>query len=181
MATILTAASPITEVVWMAGRAPDRPVSPDIQDTQPSGTRSGAQAWIEQFRARASRLLTLKPGWDGPGSEAVSLHALYYAEHLLGLALAGVRSPVLPAVVPTAAGGVQLEWHGNKVELEVLIDSDRRLTALLEDHETGAEIEGVGEEALDLFVRWAARASQDCRLPADVSHPSQEDPITLAA
>jgi len=145
-------------------------------------TRSGAQPWIADFREHIEPVLALKAGWAGPGSQPVSRPAVYLAEHLLGLALAGISAPlVLPSVVPGLDGEIQLEWHRGSLDLEVLIDEEGQITALLEDHSLGVEIEKEGDEALDLFIRWAPRAAQARSDAAHVDAETPEGGLSLAA
>ena len=51
----------------------------------------------------------------------------------------------LPAVVPTADGGVQLEWHTAKFEIEIDVTSPREVDVYLRNMSTGE-----GAEFLDL-------------------------------
>lgn len=57
------------------------------------------------------RLAELKPGWDSYGAPALSLAALKVARVMLDA----------PQVVPTPGGGIQLEWHQDGLDIEIVI------------------------------------------------------------
>ena len=59
------------------------------------------------------KLSEFVPGWDSYGAKPISSECLCTAELLLRSCLhAGVPKP---SVVPTASGGVQIEWHTREI------------------------------------------------------------------
>jgi len=77
---------------------------------------------VSVVEAAASSILELRDlhaNWDGHGAAAIDRDTLDFAVELFGR-LAMPLTPV-PSVVPTVAGGVQLEWHtlAHHVELEI--------------------------------------------------------------
>ncbi len=60
--------------------------------------------------------------------------------------LANVMSPdsVPPILVPRFAGGIQMEWHLNGVDLEIYVDADGSRSAWCE-HSSGREWEAEGD------------------------------------
>lgn len=146
-----------------------------------SGTRTSTQPWHSDFREKVSALSSLKAGWAGRGSVPVEHHIFYAVENYLGIALAGTANPVLPYLVPTADGGLQIEWHRDSLDLEVLFTSEGQIQALVEDRERGLEIEKEGDAALDILLRYAPRAAQERSDVADVSVAPLSAAYELAA
>jgi hypothetical protein len=144
--------------------APHRSASEAVHDEEP---------WLGQLRESYQPLRLLRDGWDGPGSKAVSIPLIYRVERALRDSLTSVREPKLPFVVPAPDGGLQIEWHQESLELEVLFSPDGSVSALLEDHAHGLEIEKDGAGALDLLSRWAARLAAEPRHETPM-HDSQE-------
>ncbi|HEX7048917.1 MAG TPA: hypothetical protein VF188_01795 [Longimicrobiales bacterium] len=101
--------------------------------------RSGGHRpdWLDDAVLRLARLLELEPDWDSYGARAVSIAAADTALVLL-LGLAGPETPA-PHIVPTPAGGVQIEWHTPRLDLEVEIRSPTRVFVGYEFSDTGEE------------------------------------------
>jgi hypothetical protein len=74
--------------------------------------------WFREVLSRFHRLLALGDNWNGYGEQAIHEDAVKRAVNVLDIV--GVDGP-RPDVVPTAAGGVQLEWEGAGFEIEVEI------------------------------------------------------------
>lgn len=66
-----------------------------------------------------------------------------------GLAVATQDQIVWPQVVPTQAGGLQLEWHRKNLDLEIEIGPNGRAQAYLEDAAVDEPIEADLAEGLD--------------------------------
>lgn len=62
-------------------------------------------------RATLDRLADLKANWDSYGAPALSSAALKVARTMLDA----------PQVVPTPGGGIQLEWHQDGLDIEIVI------------------------------------------------------------
>ena len=124
-----------------------------------SATGASAFSWRDGFQASLRPLQQLRDGWAGPNSRAVSPAVFYLVQHHLAMALARVPNPQLPYVVPTVDGGLQIDWHGDDVELEALFSPTGRITALAEVHSAGLEIEEEGDGAVDLLLRWTPRVA----------------------
>jgi hypothetical protein len=95
-----------------------------------------------QFRQMAeelSELAELPENWNGYGSPRLQPAAISEASNLIGI-LEVLHMPV-PQFVPVSGGGIQLEWHNNKCELEVEIRADGTMEFLIVD-ETGTMREG---------------------------------------
>ena len=106
---------------------------------------------------RAIELLRLPRGWNSHGAEPVSEAAFERTvEFLTTYLVEGVAGPVL---VPTVRGGVQLEWHGRGVDIEVEVSPDGSVSWCAEDRRTGEELEAVlagQEEAVRMWLRRAS-------------------------
>ena len=72
--------------------------------------------WFRETLKRLLRLMALRDNWNGYGERAVHEGAVKRAMNVLKEV--GVEGPP-PDVVPTADGGVQLEWAGAGWEIEV--------------------------------------------------------------
>ena len=158
-----------------------RRVDPRIASRPSASTRASNQAWVDGFRSLCDVIRTLPAGWAGPNSVPVAERNFYLVEQYLGLALARVENPRLPSVVPAADGGLQIEWNRENVELEVLFGANGRVTALVEDHELGVEIEGEGLAAVDLLLRWAPRAAASSHDGDNETDQTQQATFVLAA
>lgn len=140
-----------------------------------------ADEWSAALRAKFALVRTLKAGWDGPRSRAVSPVLLYKIDRVLRDSLAGGAIPPLPLVVPSPEGGVQIEWRHPTLELEVYFGPHGEISALLEDLEAGTEIEKTDRDAIDLLVRWAPRFSSAARDEAVPVGATTSSDIKIAA
>ncbi|MBI3696221.1 MAG: hypothetical protein HY238_15465 [Acidobacteria bacterium] len=87
-----------------------------------------------------SSLLALPTNWDSYGARPVNPECVSYALQLLRSTMKA-ETPA-PAVVPTCAGGVQIEWHTRGIDLEIEIRSPGQSSVLYEDHQDGTTWEG---------------------------------------
>ena len=75
-------------------------------------------SWSTAALQELIQLLELPPGWNSYRARRVEFDAVKHAADLL-FNVADHGTP-RPAIVPTARGGVQLEWHGDDdIEIEV--------------------------------------------------------------
>ena len=70
-----------------------------------------------------------------------------------------VRQLRLPAIVPTSAGGAQVEWHDAGIDLEIECYPDGRIEVAIDDIQNGLEWEGALEEATDRLKTAIAKLS----------------------
>lgn len=78
--------------------------------------RLSERPWFHEVLARFRRLLVLGDNWNGYGERPVHESAVKRAVNVLdAVGAAGPR----PDVVPTADGGIQIEWSGAGFEVEV--------------------------------------------------------------
>jgi hypothetical protein len=76
--------------------------------------------WFDPLMQGFVDLLTLPPNWDSYAAEAVDQKVVHGAMNTIN-GLLGPTSPA-PRVVPLSNGGLQLEWHRQGVDLEVVFD-----------------------------------------------------------
>lgn len=131
------------------------------QRTKPTGTRFTRELWPTWARTledRLSKLLYLRPDWDSYGAQPIQAKAADQAVTLL-LGVMNDRSPT-PSVVPTSAGGVQLEWHVQEIDLEIEINPAGNVTAFSRDGRSGIEWEDLLPNALPRLRESISRLSE---------------------
>jgi hypothetical protein len=97
--------------------------------------------WLRALIRKFAHLMNLKPNWDSYGANPIEEK---YVRFALTELLPSIMEDetYLPAIVPTAKGSIQLEWHMCSIDLEVRVISDGKVFISYEDLETGEEIEG---------------------------------------
>ena len=91
-------------------------------------------SWVPAVVRQIDRLSSLPSNWDSYGAPPVDQHCLVSALHFLAKLLAPDASAAqTPALVPTSAGGVQIEWHREGKDLEIRIDPGNLVSAAYED------------------------------------------------
>lgn len=96
-------------------------------------------AWLDAVARTCASFVDLESNWDSYGGRPVHESVAQATSDLL-LKLARASSPA-PTVVPTARGGIQLEWHTPSIDLEIAVASASRLSAAFENKTTGEEWE----------------------------------------
>ncbi|MDR1427746.1 MAG: hypothetical protein LBJ08_08335 [Bifidobacteriaceae bacterium] len=76
---------------------------------------------------RLIQLAELDDGWLGDGGSQVSLDAIEFARDLV--ADLDEDGKPIPRIYPTASGGLQLEWHSESGDTEVVIERDLTVSA----------------------------------------------------
>lgn len=79
-------------------------------------------SWLPDLERRINQLLALGPNWDTYGAQPIRLDHVVEALRLLA-ALVDVDSP-MPAIVPTSARGVQVEWQTEHAGVEARAGDD---------------------------------------------------------
>jgi len=92
-------------------------------------------AWEREITNRISNLMKLQDNWDGykspPPRDDVGTFALTVMKQVMQ-----PETPV-PQVVPSAGGGLQLEWHEKDIDLEVNFSAPYECDLWVEDYRTG--------------------------------------------
>lgn len=120
-----------------------------------SGAASGRRAtvsspselWLLELVPTIGHLLELPQNWDSYGAKPIKVDFIRYALEILTV----IACPNLPApaLVPTARGGVQIEWHMRGIDLEIRVESTSRIHVSFEDHQ-GVVAEWEGDLTSDL-------------------------------
>jgi hypothetical protein len=102
---------------------------------QPNGISDTQLVWLPSTLRKFVQLLDLPPNWDGYGARAVEPATAQRALRVL-LDAVPPTAPV-PYVVPSPAGGVQIEWHepGGDVEIEFKVDGTASVFIETDDRE----------------------------------------------
>jgi len=94
---------------------------------------SGLDRKLEtEIRPLLDAFTQLPAGWDSYDAPPLRTDVPAYAMAVLK-SIMKPKTP-LPQVVPTSAGGVQLEWHENKIDLEVHITAPHKCEVWFRDH-----------------------------------------------
>lgn len=75
--------------------------------------------WQLEADERLADLMLLRRGWNGPQSGPISVGMASYIRALLQSVMR--RDTPVPAFVPAQGGSVQLEWHQNGLDVELMI------------------------------------------------------------
>jgi len=104
-------------------------------------TQAPRSHWVASVTRSIWDIGRLQPGWDGEAAPPVDPEAI---RSLLQL-LVEFMQPwmIAPSVVPTFAGGVQAEWHGNGIDLEIEFSPDTPAEVLVCDRDAQDTWEGL--------------------------------------
>ncbi len=91
-------------------------------DSDVSAAPGPGSSWRKAAFDDVLRISKLPQNWDGYGASQVSSHAITKALRLIHWLVE--RQAPRPHVVPTTAGGIQIEWHQNQVDAEIDIAAD---------------------------------------------------------
>ena len=127
---------------WIEERTPSEPAALRLVHLAPSATPTAwfdplfsEPAWLATTVEKLAELLQLPPNWSSYRAATVRPEL---ASALLALLLEvmGDDTPA-PAIVPTASGGLQAEWHRKGYDLEIEVCSPSRFVAHFENVKTG--------------------------------------------
>lgn len=167
-------------MMWTDATAPviQRALEPR-QPLERPAFASRAAPWCDALREKFARAAqaSAKLGCAADKSR------LAYAESLVQLALADIRDPVLPFIVPLPDGGVQVEWHRAGADFEIAFYADGEISALFADRRitSGAGAEAEGVKGIDLLLRHAPRMAEGDGHAHDVQVPQAPPSIAVAA
>lgn len=120
-------------------------------------------AWKEPVVLRLVELLQLPERWDSYEARRIQGKAVSSALYLLESS-AGHHTP-MPSIVPTADGGIQLEWHALGVDMELVVSPAEAPQLFFRDRRTAEEWErelGADLGPLSMALRiLAERAGQE--------------------
>src|SRR5260370_40530609 len=93
--------------------------------------------WISDTSQKIGGFVDLPENWNSYGARRIQPELAEAAIHLLSK-IVQPETPK-PEVVPTTAGGVQIEWHVRGIDLEIQILSQDRLNVSFENLASGQE------------------------------------------
>lgn len=95
--------------------------------------------WDCAVRTRLGQIGALPVGWDGYGSEAIGEDVRSFALQILYSSM--TKDQMAPSIVPISGGGLQLEWHTPKgdIELEISRPNQSELYVSFEDERPPVE------------------------------------------
>lgn len=119
-------------------------------------------AWFRRTVEQMEELLTFDANWDSYGAEPVSLRAVADAIEVIAI-MAGLTSARIPppVVVPTPAGGIQLEWHQNQIDLEIEVNPARNTRVFVADAVSQEELEGSLDHCLGYLQKLLVRLGSE--------------------
>jgi hypothetical protein len=103
-------------------------------------------------------LLRLPEGWNSHSAKPIAVRNARTAIELLAQFLRTNTPP--PDVVPRVQGGIQLEWHTGKIDIEVYVDSPGQVSFFAEDLESEDDFEGPLRGHEEVLKSWIHRVSQ---------------------
>ena len=93
--------------------------------------------WLAPTLCSFAEVLTIPANWDSYGARPIQPGV---ASSALDSLFAVMRdSTPLPSVVPTAKGGIQLEWHSRRFDLEVVFQPGENGEVYCEDKDSSTE------------------------------------------
>jgi hypothetical protein len=141
-----------------------------------------AAPWSFKLSRDIDRLRKLSRGWDGPRSLPIDDSLLNRVAALVRQSLAPLgKDARAPFVVPLPSGGVQLEWHTARGELEFELAANGTATIWVRDHGTNHEFETEGAKALNQFMLWASWMASERLDVVDVPATQQTSLFAVAA
>lgn len=106
----------------------------------PFWRQASSFSWLSEAASRIELLSNLPPGWDGHVALPVDRRILAKSWDLIQVLVTNVRIP--PSIVPTAQGGVALEWHRPGIDLEIEILPGGEFPYVSFEQEAGPEFDG---------------------------------------
>ena len=94
------------------------------------------------------RLGRLPPGWDGGAARPVATGVLEAVSRFLRSGALDQANACLQ-LVPTAQGGLQLEWHSQDLDLILEREPSGAVSYYVSDELSGEEAEGLVDDAGD--------------------------------
>jgi len=112
--------------------------------------------WHSQIKERLNELCKLAKNWDGYNSVPTTFDVAHFSYSLLEQ-LYREDTP-LPSIVPLANGGLQIEWHKNNLDIEIVVHEPNLTSVWVDDITT--EEDGVETEMTTDFsnlIPWIER------------------------
>lgn len=99
--------------------------------------------WLDGVRSRLEELIRLPRGWDGYSGQPLPFAtAQFAADLLIRIGHGGLPAPSL---VPVARGQLQIEWHTENVDIELLVRRPNSVQAYFNRLDGPGAVESVVE------------------------------------
>lgn len=95
--------------------------------------------WLYSALNKLQTLATMPENWDSHGGSAITAEAIFATLKFMAQYLSDRTKE--PSIVPTSAGGLQLEWHRMVGDLEVSFTADGAIAAYFASTTSGEEWE----------------------------------------
>lgn len=96
--------------------------------------------WLLPILNSLREVLALPANWDSYGANPVDLTAAAFALESLNQVMR--KDTMVPMVVPTVHGGIQLEWHTHGIDLEIEVAAQGRCSVSYQSRRDNTEWEG---------------------------------------
>jgi hypothetical protein len=113
---------------------------PDIGARLTLETEGEQPEWLMPTLSALTELMTLTANWDSYGAPTINPMSVASALEVLSWVMR--RDTIVPTVVPTVQGGVQLEWHTHGIDLEVEVSPLGTSYANFYDRQNDAQWDG---------------------------------------
>jgi hypothetical protein len=100
--------------------------------------------WKRDLAKRLAEFMTLPEDWDSHGAPQLSFEIFFAA--LKNLESMMTPETLLPDVVPTVRGGIQIEWHDRGIDVEVEVEPDKPVGVYIAEADAVSGQEGSFEE-----------------------------------
>lgn len=89
-------------------------------------------SWQDEMVGALCRFVELPVGWDGYQGKPLRHDTGMFALQLMN----GMMGPHIPSpyLIPVADGGIQIEWHQNKFDIELYIAAPYECELVVNDH-----------------------------------------------
>jgi hypothetical protein len=91
--------------------------------------------WSHAVEERLERLVNLEPNWNSHGAQPPKPEAIFLAVRIIASLLRADDARLVPQIVPTWPGGLQLEWHLQPADIEISIDPRNAVWAYISTQE----------------------------------------------
>jgi hypothetical protein len=116
-----------TSTAPISRRATSYPNFAVAYDTPPE------RRWQVEVQSRLVKYAKMDSGWDTYGAPSIGWDTGLFALSVLNDVMRA-RTPI-PQVVPSSAGGIQLEWHQKGIDLELHITGPYQCELWFQDHQ----------------------------------------------
>ena len=106
--------------------------------------------WFDPLMQGFTDILALPVNWDSYGAGTVQPGPVNVAMNVAN----GIMRPSTPSprVVPLSSGGVQLEWHREGIDVELIFDPEEEPSFYYRNSQTGEEADGLLSESWNLLA-----------------------------